>query len=113
MGANGIFHEGERAVQARAGEATIADHNGTVLSATVIAGARAFIAKQFMVALASVDAQGQVWSSLVFGQPGFLDSGAGRTVRMHAPQSGRDRDDPFWSNLGAHAPVGMLFIEIG
>lgn len=113
MNANGIFHEGERAVQARAGEAMIADHNGTVLAASVIPGARVFIAKQFMVALASVDTQGRVWSSVLFGKPGFLDSGTGDSIRIAAPVAGRDRDDPFWTNITANSQVGMLFIEIG
>ncbi|UUZ53836.1 hypothetical protein LP419_35455 [Massilia sp. H-1] len=39
MSAAAVFHEGERAVQARTGETVIADHNGTVLSAQVIPGA--------------------------------------------------------------------------
>ncbi|SHG65049.1 pyridoxamine 5'-phosphate oxidase family protein [Massilia sp. CF038] len=113
MHAASVFHEGERAVQARAGEAVIADHNGTVLSTQVIPGARAFISKQFMAAVASVDQQGRVWSSVLFGQPGFLHTADGTTILVDVARAERDASDPFWANIGTKAQVGMLFIEIG
>jgi predicted pyridoxine 5'-phosphate oxidase superfamily flavin-nucleotide-binding protein len=106
------FHAGERAVQLRAKEAAIAVRNATVVSDTVIAGARGFIAKQFMVVLSSVDAAGRVWSSLLFGAPGFLQSADGHTVSVRAPAEERDDADPFWRNIAANSRVGMLFIEL-
>ncbi len=107
------FHAGERSVQDRAGEAAVAQRNVAVLSDTVIGGARPFIAKQFMVALASVDAAGRVWSSLVFGKPGFLHTADGSTIEMAVSGRERDADEPLWANLTEGADLGMLFIELG
>lgn len=107
------FHPGERAVQESAGEAAIADRNIGVLTDTVIAGARPFIAKQFMAVLASIDSSGAVWSSVVFGKAGFLHTDTGRTISIDVPEKERDRADPLWDNIEQHADLGMLFIELG
>jgi predicted pyridoxine 5'-phosphate oxidase superfamily flavin-nucleotide-binding protein len=107
------FHSGERAVQECAGEAAIAERNVTVLTDTVIAGARPFIAKQFMAVLSSIDASGAVWASVLFGKPGFLHTDTGRTIAIDVPEKERDRSDPVWENIEHHADMGMLFIELG
>ena len=107
------FHEGERAIQQRAGESAIADRNVTLVSDTVIGGARPFIAKQFMVALGSVDASGDVWASALFGQPGFIHSTDGRAIQIDVPEGSRDPVDPLWTNLASGRDLGMLFIELG
>ena len=107
------FHPGERAVQEAAGETAIADRNITVLTDTVIGGARPFIAKQFMVALASADSSGDVWASLLFGQPGFLHTDDGSTIQIDVPEKDRDQADPLWANIAARPELGMLFIELG
>lgn len=121
MNKDTIFHTGERAVQERAGQSAIADRNVVVLSDSVIAGARPFIAKQFMVALGTVDAKGAVWASLVFGKPGFLHTDDGSVIDMTVPPAERDGWDPLWDNIGdgvdgpgaTDADIGMLFIELG
>jgi len=107
------FHSGERAMQIAAGETAIADRNIAVLSDTVIAGARPFIGKQFMVVLASIDADGGLWSSPVFGKPGFLNADAGNAIRIDAPAKDRDLADPLWGNITGRSELGMLFIELG
>jgi predicted pyridoxine 5'-phosphate oxidase superfamily flavin-nucleotide-binding protein len=107
------FHAGERAAQQLAGETAIADRNIVVLSDTVIAGARPFIAKQFMAVLGSIDAEGKVWASLVFGKPGFLHADTGSAILIDVPEKERDQSDPLWANLGGNADLGMLFIEVG
>lgn len=107
------FHEGERAIQQRAGESAIADRNATLVSDTVIGGARPFIAKQFMVALGSVDASGDVWASALFGQPGFIHTTDGRAIQIDVPEGSRDPVDPLWTNIASRRDLGMLFIELG
>lgn len=107
------FHPGERAVQQRAGEAAIAERNGSVIADTILGGARPFIAKQFMVVLASVDAQGAVWSSVLYGRPGFIRTDSATVVTIDAPDGQRAQSDPFWANIRVNAAVGMLFIELG
>lgn len=106
------FHSGERAVQECAGEATIAERNIAVLTDSVIAGARPFIAKQFMVALSSIDESGDVWASLLFGKPGFLRTYDGKTIQIDVQEKERDESDPLWTNIEHHRDLGMLFIEI-
>lgn len=106
------FHEGERAVQASAGETAIADRNISVLTDTVIAGARPFIAKQFMAALGSIDESGAVWASLLFGKPGFLHTDDGRSIHVDVPEKERDLADPLWTNIERNPDLGMLFIEL-
>lgn len=113
MSDNSNFHAGERAVQESAGEAAIADRNIAVLTNTVIAGARPFIAKQFMAVFSSVDPAGAVWASLVFGKPGFLHTDTGSTITIDVPERERDLADPLWDNIAKHSDVGMLFIELG
>ncbi|WP_373987751.1 pyridoxamine 5'-phosphate oxidase family protein [Duganella sp. BuS-21] len=107
------FHAGERAMQHSAGETAIADRNISVLSDTVLAGARPFISKQFMGVLASIDAEGRVWSSLLFGKPGFLHTDSGRSILVDVPDKDRDLSDPLWANIAQNPDIGMLFIELG
>lgn len=107
------FHPGERAVQLRAGEAAIADRNGAVIAASILGGARPFIQKQFMVVLASSDTNGRAWSSVIYGQPGFVFASGDAEITLDVAAARRDGADPFWSNVAANPAVGMLFIELG
>lgn len=121
------FHAGEIAMQARAGEAHRAERNARLVSDTILAGAQPFIAQQTMVVLATEDAQGRVWSSLLFGPAGFAQVGAAdptvanqaaahvnaaNLVSLHVPEAQRDASDPVWANLQQDAKLGMLFIEL-
>lgn len=107
------FHEGERTVQARAGEAGIAARNVVMVSDSVIGGARPFIANQFMVAMGSIGAAGDVWASLLFGKPGFAHTADGSAIAVDVPMTCRDADEPLWTNIARNKEVGMLFIELG
>jgi predicted pyridoxine 5'-phosphate oxidase superfamily flavin-nucleotide-binding protein len=107
------FHPGERAVQLRAGEAAVAQRNAGVIAETILGGARPFIQKQFMVVLASSDADGRAWSSVVYGKPGFVYASGESEITIDMPAGRRDGADPFWSNVEANPAVGILFIELG
>lgn len=113
MNDSNSFHPGEREMQRLAGETAIADRNISVLSDTVIAGARPFIAKQFMAVLGSVAPDGRVWASLLFGKPGFVHTDDGHSIIIDMPDKDRDLSDPLWDNLASNQDIGMLFIEIG
>jgi predicted pyridoxine 5'-phosphate oxidase superfamily flavin-nucleotide-binding protein len=106
------FHEGERAVQARAGEAATAARNASVITDTVITGARTFIEKQVMVATATRNAEGQLWASVLSGPSGFLRSPEGRAIEIQLGVERRPADDPFWQGLVAGSRAGLLFIEL-
>ncbi|GJG94296.1 pyridoxamine 5'-phosphate oxidase family protein [Cupriavidus pauculus] len=106
------FHAGERYVQQSAGETSIAERNATLVTDTVIGGARPFIAKQTMVAVASTDPSGRLWSSLLFGEPGFVNTGDGSAIQINVPLAERDEHDPVWANVEQNKDLGMLFIEL-
>jgi len=112
MQTNFSFHEGERSVQLRAGEAGIADRNSVMIANTILGGARPFIEQQLMVVLASIDAEGAVWSSVQFGNPGFAHAKSSTAVSIEAPLISRDNTDPFWANIDFNPSIGMLFIEL-
>jgi len=108
-----IYHEGERAVQRAAGETAIADQNGVVVTATILGGARPFLHKQFMAVLASIDAEGMPWSSVLYGDPGFIQLDGASALAIAMAPDRRDPLDPLWDNIGANPALGMLFIELG
>ncbi|KJV26277.1 pyridoxamine 5'-phosphate oxidase family protein [Luteibacter yeojuensis] len=107
------FHDGERAVQARAGETATADRHLAMVGDEVIGGARPFIASQGMVALGNTDAAGRPWASLMFGAPGFAHTADGQFITVDMPASRRDATDPLWAGIRPGADLGMLFIELG
>ncbi|WP_296002258.1 pyridoxamine 5'-phosphate oxidase family protein [Rugamonas sp.] len=108
------FHPGELAVQTRAKQDAIAARNGTLISDTVLVGARPFIAQQWMIVLSSVDDAGALWSSVLFGQPGFVHTSEdARRILVNVPVAERDLSDPLWANIPAHPDIGMLFLEFG
>lgn len=75
------------------------------------AGARAFIAAQCMAAVGSIDAEGAVWVSLLFGKPGFLRTSDGGAIRIDMPPKERDLADPVWENMAVGADLGLLFVD--
>ncbi len=107
------FHPGELDVQRRTGEASIAARNLAVMSTSVVPAARVFIERQNMLVAATVDGAGHLWSSVLFGPPGFLSTQDGSVVKIAIGEADRDRSDPFWECAAPGAPVGMLFIELG
>jgi predicted pyridoxine 5'-phosphate oxidase superfamily flavin-nucleotide-binding protein len=107
------FHASERWVQARAGELATADRNAAVLGGALGAGARAFIASQALVALGSIDGDGEVWASLVFGKPGFVQTPDDDSLVIGVPERERDGADPLWDNIAGQPELAMLFIDLG
>jgi predicted pyridoxine 5'-phosphate oxidase superfamily flavin-nucleotide-binding protein len=102
------FHEGELAVQARAGVRDVARRVGGGIRSTIPAVAREFLRGQPMVVLAAADATGDVWASLLSGAPGFAQAVDERTVRLDAaPRPG----DPLNEHLRSGDLVGLLAIE--
>jgi hypothetical protein len=106
------YHEGERAVQDRAGEAAIADRNGTVIGSTVPHPALGFIGQQPMAVLTSVDSQRRPWASLLFGIPGFLQADSPERLTADLSHAWPHPDDPFWRNIERDPRFGMLLVEL-
>src|SRR5690349_1353148 len=102
------FHEGERAVQERAGTRAEAERLGGMLDAPdLTAGVGRFLAERTFAAISARDADGRLWTSPLTGAPGFLHALDAATLAVHAtPPAG----DPL-HDLPAGQPLGMLAIE--
>ncbi len=102
-----FFHAGELAVQAQSGVQDRAEPLGQLLIPTIQPAAKAFLQTQSMAAISFQDELGQVWVSLLTGEPGFMQGVAETTVKITA---GVDA----WvdSNLRSRPAVGLLVIDL-
>jgi len=106
-----LFHPGELAVQTRAGVREAARKTGGVIRDRMVPGMHAFIERQIMLLCASLDREGNVWASLVQGEPGFVRVVDERTLDIARDPSRLDAEDPLWRNVSADNRIGLLFIE--
>ena len=103
-----IYHEGELAVQARAGVQEMASRVGKSIRSIIPLAAQEFLSSQPFAVLSSIDQQGRVWASILVGQPGFMRTIDERTVQIQAlPANG----DPLAENILINDQVGMIVIE--
>lgn len=100
------FHEGELAVQDQAGVRALAARlGGAMLSVPDLNGGMSmFLAERTFAVLTARDRDGRLWTTPLFGPPGFLDAG-GRTLRIHTRPAEPLRD------VAVGDAVGMLAIE--
>jgi len=106
------FHDGERHVQQLAKESDFAQRNGTVITDTILPGAIPFIAQQAMLVVSSVDANGQVWSSVLIGKPGFIHASDPHNLILDRGNTFSNPQDCFWQNIRHNPNIGMLVIEL-
>ena len=106
------FHDGERRVQERAREVEDAESNGSVIANTIMPGAKPFIARQVMLAAASVAADGSPWASLLFGPAGFVTAQA-QSLAIDLTLLHRDAHDLLWQHLTQDSRLGLVAIELG
>jgi uncharacterized protein len=108
-GVSGLFHEGERAVQRRAGAERMAAQVGRNIVSFVPAEFGAFLSRQPFVVVASQDQDGRGWASLIAGRAGFaraLDDRQILLAGLPAPA------DPLEGALERPpAGIGVLAIE--
>lgn len=107
------YHEGELAIQQRVDETEVAHINGGAIDKTILAGALRFIEQQPMVVIGSMDPQGHVWASTLFGNPGFIRALDNKTLELDVSQPRSADDEPLWANLLENPNVGLLVIELG
>jgi hypothetical protein len=107
MGNRTGFHEGELAVQAKAGTGLQANRLvGMLAPADLDGGAGMFLARQTFAVLTARDADGLLWSSPLVGPAGFLN-GHDTTLDIEAaPRPG----DPL-AGLPSGQPVGTIAIN--
>ena len=103
------FHEGELAVQERAGVLDDAARVGRMVRNQISPGPREFLAGRRFAVLAAALPDGAVWTSIVAGQLPFLTSDAsGQFLRIAgAPRS----TDPIAPGLTVGAAVGVVAID--
>jgi len=102
------FHDGERAVQRRAGVLEEASGRAGMLApAQLDGGISRFLAARDLAALTGRDDEGRLWTSPLRGEPGFLVA-RGSTLRVRAvPRPG----DPL-HRLPEGQPVGVLALDL-
>jgi predicted pyridoxine 5'-phosphate oxidase superfamily flavin-nucleotide-binding protein len=108
-----VFHEGELAVQALAGEREAADRNGALVGPTIVAGALPFLSRQSLLAASCVDDDGEVWCSAWCGAPGFAASPDASTVILTRALDRTPADDPVRRCVRTGTELGLLAIELG
>jgi uncharacterized protein len=113
MSDHGPFHEGELEAQRRAGESLTAAANSPMIGNRIMSGAVQFIREQPMVVIGSRDANWRLWSSMLFGRPGFLDPAPDRrSLQIRIDAELQDPHDPLWNNISGNPQVGILVIEL-
>jgi predicted pyridoxine 5'-phosphate oxidase superfamily flavin-nucleotide-binding protein len=105
----GVFHEGERAVQARVGVEAESRGLGRGITRSIPPGAEPFLEAQRIAILAGVDAAGNVWASLVTGNPGFITAPDPETLRLAA---GLPDADPLRDGLARDRALGVLVLDL-
>lgn len=104
-----MYHEGELAVQTRAGVVGMAQRIGQGIHSAMPPVAQEFLRRQTMAVAGSVNAQGQVWASLLTGEPGFLNPRDAQTLQIQArPTAG----EVLWDNLAVNPSVGLVVIQL-
>jgi uncharacterized protein len=106
------FHEGEIAVQERAGERNIACRHGAGVASRIVAGARPFLARQRLVAVSAAGDDGHLWTSVWCGDPGFVQSVDGQRVSILPSLMAASPVDPVLRRVAVGRDVGMLAIEL-
>ena len=103
------FHEGERAVQARAGLTAETAPSGRGIAAALPAQMDRLLSTFRLAVAASRDGGGRMWASLLTGPPGFLHPLDER--RLLVRTLGHP-DDPLAGNVRDQPAVGLLAIDL-
>ena len=106
------FHDGEIAVQERAGERDIARQRGAIIGSRIVPGALSFLAQQRLIAVSIAGDDGYLWTSVWCGAPGFVHSADGQRLGITASMMAPSPDDPVRPRTAAGRDVGMLAIEL-
>lgn len=85
-----VYHRGELAVQARAGERERPDRLARAIRSTVPDVAASFLAERQTIAVGAADGAGRMWATLLSGPPGFLSVPDERTLLVAASPAPAD-----------------------
>ncbi|MGF2687005.1 pyridoxamine 5'-phosphate oxidase family protein [Marinobacter sp. DUT-3] len=108
--AHGVWHQGELAVQSRAGvREKMATIGARVIRDYMPDQHREFFTQLPMVILGAQDMAGELWATALFGKPGFIQSPAERLLTIDAQLPSHD---PLASSLYLGSSVGLLGIQL-
>ncbi len=102
------YHEGERAIQQRAGVRAQARRLGRIISTDIPARGRDLLADQPFVVAGWRDRNGHVWASWLIGKPGLLHE---ENNRLHV-QTDPPPGDPLAEHLRDGMWMGLLAIDL-
>jgi predicted pyridoxine 5'-phosphate oxidase superfamily flavin-nucleotide-binding protein len=103
------YHEGELAVQARAGVGSDGLPGDAMYRASMPSGVRRFLEMQQLAVLSTQDAEGRLWASMRSGLAGFLHSIDESTLEIAGYSH---PGDPLMANLAANPEAGMIVIHL-
>ncbi len=104
------FHEGELALQTRAGSrAQLARHGRRIIRRSMPDQHRELFEKLPMILTGTIDRDGSPWASVLTGYPGFIRTPDEYTLQIDAVPAFAD---PLQANLSVGAPIGLLGIEL-
>ncbi|WP_109480486.1 pyridoxamine 5'-phosphate oxidase family protein [Paraburkholderia sp. C35] len=104
------WHAGEVALQQKVGvEGKMRELGRRVIRDYMPDQHRTFFRQLPFIVTGAVARDGDVWATLVAGQPGFMQSPTERTLRMNI---GVDPQDPVADGLDDGAAIGLLGIEL-
>lgn len=112
MNNTSVYHQGELQIQTLANVADTAQRNGRVISDAIPAGAVKFVGQQQMVAITSLDPQGNVWISVLFGDKGFIGAPDARRLAIDTRKIISSPADPFWQNIKNNPQIGVIALEL-
>jgi predicted pyridoxine 5'-phosphate oxidase superfamily flavin-nucleotide-binding protein len=103
------FHEGELAVQVRAGVLAAAERTGRMVQRTITPARWSFLTSRRFAVLAAQTTDRSVWTSIVTGPLGFLEiESEGAALHVHANVHPAD---PLASALVEGTRVGLVVID--
>ena len=106
------YHSGELKIQEALGESMIAQRNGRAVSNSIIKGALKFIEQQALSVIGTLGDEGNLWSSILIGEPGWMKAEDDQSVQLDLSHEVLRADDPFWKNIQLNPNVGFLIIEL-
>lgn len=109
------YHEGEIAIQERAGARESARKVGNIIRAELPPVAADFLEEQHFAVAGFADRAGHVWASPLFGEPGFLQAESESVIAVNSlPLASRELPDPLTIQLQEETeglPLGLLAID--
>lgn len=103
------FHSGELAIQAQAGVETEAQQLRGVVHSALKPAAQKFLLDQSFAVAGTIDAYGQIWTSLLIGTAGFINVLDQETIQITPILI---PFDPLYHNLATNSAIGLLVIDL-